>query len=95
MPPRRLRNADVRPREDLTEAEAERLMDVAKDSRHGHRDRTMILIAYRHGLRAAEAVTLRWDNVDLAAGKLHVNRVKGGSPSVHPLAGISMRACVG
>ena len=52
----------------------------------------MILIAYRHGLRAAELVRLQWDNVDFEQAKLHVNRAKNGSPSVHPLAGVELRA---
>jgi integrase len=52
-------------REYLTETEIERLTRAAKDNRNGHRDATMLLLAYRHGLRAAELVTLRWDNVDL------------------------------
>ena len=60
--------------------------------RHGHRDATMILIAYRHGLRPAEVCTLRWDQVDLAHGLLHVRRVKNGMPSVHPLTGTELRA---
>jgi integrase len=64
VPPRRKPNAELRTREYLTEAEVERLMKV-KDNRHGQRDATMILIAYRHGLRAAEVVDLRWDQVDL------------------------------
>ena len=51
----------------------------------------MILIAYRHGLRAAELARLQWDNVDFEQGKLHVNRAKNGSPSVHPLAGVELR----
>jgi type 1 fimbriae regulatory protein FimE len=55
--------------------------------RYGHRDATMILIAYRHGLRPAEVCTLRWDQVDLAQGLLHVRRVKNGTPSVHPMGG--------
>jgi type 1 fimbriae regulatory protein FimB/type 1 fimbriae regulatory protein FimE len=50
------------------------------------------LIAYRHGLRAAELMALRWDQVDLARRKLHVNRAKNGSPSVHLLAGVALRA---
>jgi hypothetical protein len=66
-------------------------MKAAGMNRNGHRDATSILLAFRHGLRAAELVTLRWDNVDLAHGKLHVNRVKSGSPSVHPLAGTEIR----
>jgi type 1 fimbriae regulatory protein FimB/type 1 fimbriae regulatory protein FimE len=66
-------------------------MKSAGENRYGHRDRTMILIAFRHGLRAAELVALRWENVDLASGMLYVTRVKNGSPSTHPLAGTELR----
>ena len=58
----------------------------------GHRDRTAILLAYRHGLRVAELVALRWDQIDLKQGLLHVNRLKNGTPSVHPLRGPELRA---
>jgi integrase len=61
-------------------------------NRRAHRDETMILIAYRHGLRASELVGLRWDQIDLKAGRLQVNRVKRGDPSVHPLSGVELRA---
>jgi type 1 fimbriae regulatory protein FimE len=92
-PPRRRRNADVRTREYLTPDEVERLMDGARHvGRHGHRDATLILIAYRHGLRVSELVALRWDQIDFKAGTLHVNRLKNGSPSVHPLRGPELRA---
>jgi integrase len=57
---KRLPNKDLRTREHLTEAEVERLSEATKDNRYGHRDATMILVAYRHGLRAAELVELRW-----------------------------------
>jgi integrase len=60
-------------------------MNAAKDNRWGHRDATAILIAYRHGLRASELVALRWDDIDLTTGRLHVRRVKGGLTSVHPI----------
>jgi integrase len=73
------------PREYLTEREIERLMKAAGDNRWGDRDATAILIAYRHGLRASELVSLRWDDIDLAAGKLHVRRAKPGASSVHPI----------
>src|SRR5262245_58959628 len=81
-PPRRKRNAEVRAREYLTDAEIARLIAAASGNRHGHRDATMVLVTYRHGLRAAELVTLRWDAVDFAHGRLHVRRLKGGSESV-------------
>jgi type 1 fimbriae regulatory protein FimB/type 1 fimbriae regulatory protein FimE len=90
-PPERRRNADVRTREYLTAAEVERLIKVAGDNRYGHRDATMILIAYRHGLRPIELVGLRWEQVDFARSELHVARVKGSAASVHPLTGRELR----
>jgi type 1 fimbriae regulatory protein FimB/type 1 fimbriae regulatory protein FimE len=68
-------------------------MDAAgKTGRHRHRDRTLILIAFRHALRVSELVSLRWDQVDLKQGLLHVRRSKNGSPSTHPLRGPEIRA---
>jgi type 1 fimbriae regulatory protein FimB/type 1 fimbriae regulatory protein FimE len=90
--PRRRRNGDLRTREYLTEAEVERLMDAAQGNRHGHRDATMILVAYRHGLRVSELVDLRWDQVEFRTGTLHVRRVKQGTPSTHPIVGDELRA---
>ena len=57
-----------RSREYLTDREVERLIEAAKQNRSGHRDAAAILVAYRHGLRASELVTLRWDDIDLATG---------------------------
>jgi type 1 fimbriae regulatory protein FimB/type 1 fimbriae regulatory protein FimE len=90
--PTRLPNAKLRTREYLTPDEVEKLITAAKRNRHGHRDATMILVAYRHGLRAAELVSLEWSQVDFAGGNLHVTRVKNGSPSVHPIRGDELRA---
>ena len=70
-------DAAQRPREYLTPHEVDELMAVAKQrGRHGHRDATMILMAYRHGLRVSELCALRWDQIDLKAGILHVHRLK-------------------
>ena len=88
----RLRNAAYRSREYLTEAEVERLIKAAGDNRHGHRDATMVLLAFRHGLRASELCALRWDQIDLAHGRLHVARAKNGTESTHPLTGRELRA---
>jgi integrase len=63
-----------------------------KSSRYGHRDATMILIGYRHGLRASELCDLQWSQVELGTGRLHVRRAKNGSPSVHPMQGDEIRA---
>jgi integrase len=84
----RLPNSAYRVREYLTEKEVQRLIKAAGSNRWGHRDATMILIAYRHGLRASELCALQWDQVDLAHGRLHVSRAKNGVPSVHPLGGV-------
>ena len=51
-----------------------------------------MLVAYRHGLRAAELVDLRWDQVDFASATLHVRRVKQGITSTHPIRGDELRA---
>jgi integrase len=81
-----------RSREYLTDREVERLIKAAKQNRSGHRDATAILVAYRHALRASELVTLRWDDIDLATGRLHVRRAKSGDTSVHPLSARESRA---
>ena len=82
--PRRLPNAAYRQREYLTEREVDRLIDAARRrGRNGARDTAAILLAYRHGLRAAELCSLRWSQIDLRHGRLHVNRAKGGIESVH------------
>jgi integrase len=75
------------PRDYLTEREVERLMDVARENRCGHRDATAILLAYRHGLRASELVGLRWDDIDWQTSTLHVRRSKAGIGTRQPLRG--------
>jgi integrase len=52
----------------------------------------MILLAYRHGLRASELCDLQWQQIELNAGRLHVRRSKKGTPSVHPMQGDEIRA---
>jgi site-specific recombinase XerD len=90
--PTRVPNAELRTREYLTDAEVDRLTEAARGNRHGHRDATMILVAYRHGLRAAELVDLRWDQIEFASATLHVRRLKRGTPSRHPILGDELRA---
>jgi type 1 fimbriae regulatory protein FimE len=89
----RLPNAAYRSREYLTEGEVVKLIDAARRrGRNGLRDSAAILLAYRHGLRAQELCQLRWSQIDLRHGRLHVNRAKGGQESVHPLHGPELRA---
>ena len=78
----------------LTQRDIDLLMDCArKHGRYGHRDATMILVAYRHGLRASEVCDLQWQQIELSEGRLHVHRVKNGISSVHPIRGVEMRVC--
>ena len=67
-------------------------MTAARNNRHGHRDATAILVAYRHALRASELISLRWDDVDFTTARLHVRRAKGGEAAVHPISGKELRA---
>ena len=90
--PVRRPNRAFRKREHLTPAEVEKLIEATKDNRHAHRDATMILVAYRHGLRASEVVDLRWEQLDWHSATLHVHRVKNGKPSTHPIRGDELRA---
>jgi integrase len=91
MPSRRP-NTDIRPREHLTEREVEHLITAAKGNRWGQRDATMILMAFRHGLRASELCELQWSDVEFETGNLHLRRAKGGATATHPLLGDELRA---
>jgi type 1 fimbriae regulatory protein FimB/type 1 fimbriae regulatory protein FimE len=91
--PTRPANAELRTREYLTPAEVEKLIKQARQGRYGHRDATLILTAFRHGLRASEICDLEWSQVEFGrSASLHVRRVKKGKPSVHPLRGEEIRA---
>ena len=90
--PLRPRNIALRSREYLTETEVTKLIEAAKCNRHGHRDATMVLVAYRHGLRASEVCDLQWEQVEFNSATLHVRRVKNGKPSTHPIRGDELRA---
>jgi type 1 fimbriae regulatory protein FimB/type 1 fimbriae regulatory protein FimE len=90
--PRRAPNADLRSREYLTPAEIDKLIKAAKDGRWGLRDAALIIVAYRHGLRAIEACQLEWSQVEFGrSAALHVRRAKKGKPSVHPVRGDELR----
>jgi integrase len=77
--PTRRPNAELRTREYLTPGEIAKLLKAAKDVRHGQRDATLILVAYRHGLRAIEVADLEWSQVEWdRQPTLHVRRAKNG-----------------
>jgi integrase len=90
--PTRRPNNELRPREHLTEREVNKLIEAAKGNRWGQRDSAMILVAFRHGLRASELCGLQWSDVEFETGTLHLRRAKGGVTSTHPLLGDELRA---
>jgi len=91
--PTRPSNRELRPREYLTPSEVEKLISAARKGRYGHRDATLILVAYRHGLRGIELCDLEWSQVEFdRAATLHVRRAKNGKPAAHPIRGDELRA---
>lgn len=91
--PTRPPNAELRTREYLTPGEVEKLIKTASTGRYSHRDATLILVAYRHGLRASELCDLEWAQVEFGrAATLHVRRLKNGKPAAHPIRGDELRA---
>jgi integrase len=90
--PRRLPNHKLRPREDLTEREVEKLVEVAKRNRHGQRDAAIILICFRHGLRASELCEIQSSDLEFETATLHLRRAKNGTAATHPLLGDELRA---
>lgn len=92
VPPGRRKNADLRTREYLTPDEVSALVAHAgKVGRHRTRDRALILALYRHGLRVSELIDLKWTQVDFKQAEMHVRRLKGGTPAVHPVKGDELR----
>ena len=89
---RRRSNRELRPREHLTELEVAKLIEAAKRNRHGQRDATMILICFRHGLRASELCELQWSDLEFETATLHLRRAKNGTMGTHPLLGDELRA---
>ncbi|MBD0364197.1 MAG: tyrosine-type recombinase/integrase [Coleofasciculus sp. C3-bin4] len=92
-PPPKIPNLQKRTREHLLPQEVEAMIKVARGvGRHGNRDATLILLAYRHGLRVSELVALRWEQVDFSSGTIYINRLKQGVSSTHPLRGPELRS---
>ncbi len=78
--PLRQPNSALRTREHLTTGEVERLIEAASANRQGHRDGLMILLAFRHGLRAAEVCDLRWEQIDFNSATLQSVASSMGRP---------------
>jgi type 1 fimbriae regulatory protein FimB/type 1 fimbriae regulatory protein FimE len=70
----------------LSRAELRRLFDAARAGRHAERDLLLVMMAYRHGLRASELVGVRRSDLDLDARRLSVRRLKHGRATVHSIS---------
>lgn len=79
-------------RKHLTDREVERLLEATRGSRNEARDRCLILLIYRHGLRVSEACGLKLDQVDAESRVIHVRRLKGSLSTTQPLRGAELRA---
>lgn len=92
--PNSQRYVDVRTREFLLSEEVEAMSEAIKKrgGRHAHRDASLILLIYRHGLRLSESASLRWEQINFSDGTIYVKRLKGGTPSTQPLYGDEIRA---
>jgi len=79
-------------RKHLTSCEVERLIEATKGSRNEVRDRCLLLLMFRHGLRVTEACRMTLHQVDTESRVLHVARLKGGLSTTQPLRGDELRA---
>jgi integrase len=82
----------MRDRKHLVSAEVGKLLEAAKGSRNAARDRCLLLLMFRHGLRVSEACGLKLSHVDIDSRVLHVTRLKAGLSTTHPLRGDELRA---
>jgi type 1 fimbriae regulatory protein FimB len=67
----------------LTHDEILKVLKAASDS---PRDLCMILLAFRHGMRASEICGLELKDVDLKNGEITIRRLKGSLKTTQPLA---------
>lgn len=79
-------------RKHLTTLEVQKLLDATKGARHAARDRCLLLLMFRHGLRVSEACGLVLSQVDTESRVLHVARLKHGLSTTQPLRAEELRA---
>lgn len=81
----------VKKKDYLTAQEVSQLLTAAGDTRYSTRDKALILLTFRHGLRATEAVSLTWEQIDLKSGRINVQRLKGSEDSIQVMEADEVR----
>jgi type 1 fimbriae regulatory protein FimB len=79
-------------RSHLTGLEVGKLIAATRGSRNEARDRCLLLLMFRHGLRVSEACRLKLEQVDTQGRQLHIVRLKHGLPTSQPLRGDELKA---
>lgn len=69
----------------LTKEEIARLLEIVSADKTSYRDFCMISLAFWHGLRVSELISLTLDDYDPLSHRLHIHRLKGGFSTTHPL----------
>ena len=85
-------DAHQREKDFLTPAEVDQLIAATKDSRYRERDRAMVLVMFRHGLRVSELTEMRLTDLNKKEARLWVRRLKNGTSTHQPIAGDELRA---
>lgn len=79
----------------LTRHEVSLLLQAVLRGRHPERDACMILLAFLHGLRVSELLTLRIADLELVSRKIFIRRLKNGFSTVHPLLEAEVKSLKG
>ena len=89
--PRKRNSAKNLGRNYLLDSELQAILRVAQQTETPIRDQALVMTSFRHGLRVSEAVALEWRQLDFNNYQLHIQRLKNGKPSVHPVQGDEAR----
>lgn len=82
----------VATRKYLTATEIEKMLIASNRGRYPDRDRLIVLLMYRHGLRVSELINLHWSSIDFENSRIYVHRLKRGRHGTHPLSLVEMEA---
>jgi integrase len=85
-------NSHERGKDFLSEGEMKVFLASAKKSRYPKRNYLLLLMIYRHGLRASEAIQLKRADINIKESRIWVSRLKNGLSVEHPISGDELRA---